>query len=287
MPNRQIVNGEPYRYAFQGQEKDPETGKEAFQLRLWDGRIGRWLTTDPAGQYASPYLGMGNNPMNGVDPDGAKFFDWVRKFGSKTFYFDNDINSKADAAAAGVSYGGKTKQEALDSYYQYAGGWERMFGADIKFDDDSYFNAVILPFANNAISATMKSYKAYNELSFSEQQKKVDNNELYRHFDNISLNGKNIEPGDWMGKEIEFGGIKLVANFTVIETSNKVNFINHARFKFNGQDWANGGIAVGSGAGKTSLGINFSNGVRKETGVFWIWFNTPNDWHSAANAIQK
>ncbi|WP_034246350.1 RHS repeat domain-containing protein, partial [Aquimarina atlantica] len=52
-------------------ELDPETGKEAFQLRLWDARIGRWLTTDPYGQYASPYLGMGNNPMNLVDPDGG------------------------------------------------------------------------------------------------------------------------------------------------------------------------------------------------------------------------
>ncbi|MDA9316693.1 RHS repeat-associated core domain-containing protein [Polaribacter sp.] len=71
MPNRQIVNGEPYRYAFQGQEKDPETGKEAFQLRLWDSRIGRWLTTDPAGQFNSPYLGMGNNPVSRIDPDGG------------------------------------------------------------------------------------------------------------------------------------------------------------------------------------------------------------------------
>ncbi|GEM_PF-5307690 len=71
MPGRQTVGGELYRYAFQGQEKDPETGKEAFQLRLWDSRIGRWLTTDPARQFHSPYLGMGNNPINGVDPDGG------------------------------------------------------------------------------------------------------------------------------------------------------------------------------------------------------------------------
>ncbi len=70
MPNRKWgANG--YRYAYQGQEVDPETGKEAFQLRLWDGRIGRWLTTDPAGQYASPYMGMGNNPISRIDPDGG------------------------------------------------------------------------------------------------------------------------------------------------------------------------------------------------------------------------
>ncbi len=69
MPGRNSANG--YRYAFQGQEKDIETGQEAFQLRLWDSRIGRWLTTDPAGQYASPYLGMGNNPISLADSDGG------------------------------------------------------------------------------------------------------------------------------------------------------------------------------------------------------------------------
>lgn len=69
MPNRNVEGD--YRYAFQGQEKDPETGKEAFELRLWDSRIGRWLTTDPYGQYSSPYLGMGNNPISMMDPDGG------------------------------------------------------------------------------------------------------------------------------------------------------------------------------------------------------------------------
>ena len=72
MPNRQIVNGEAYRYGYQGEfaETDPETGKVAFQLRLYDSRINRWLTVDPAGQYFSPYLAMGNNWISRVDPDG-------------------------------------------------------------------------------------------------------------------------------------------------------------------------------------------------------------------------
>ena len=69
MPNRNIVGD--YRYKFQGQEKDAETGKEAFELRLWDGRIGRWLTTDPKGVHHSPYLGMANNPISTIDPDGG------------------------------------------------------------------------------------------------------------------------------------------------------------------------------------------------------------------------
>ncbi len=69
MPNRNIEG--KYRYGYQGQEKDPEIGMEAFELRLWDGRIGRWLTTDPYGEFHSPYMGMGNNPISRVDPDGG------------------------------------------------------------------------------------------------------------------------------------------------------------------------------------------------------------------------
>jgi len=90
MPNRQMMDANGYRYKFQGQEKDPETGKEAFQLRLWDSRIGRWLTTDPYGQYNSPYVGMGNDPINGIDPDGG----WKTKFGAwlwKTFNGGGEI----------------------------------------------------------------------------------------------------------------------------------------------------------------------------------------------------
>jgi len=70
VPNRHGSN-DNYRYAFQGQELDKETGMEAFQLRLWDGRLGRWLSPDLMGQYASPYLGMGNNPISMIDPDGG------------------------------------------------------------------------------------------------------------------------------------------------------------------------------------------------------------------------
>lgn len=68
MPNRNVEGD--YRYKYQGQEKDKETGMEAFETRLWDSRIGRWLTVDPAGEFYSPYLGMGNNPISTIDPDG-------------------------------------------------------------------------------------------------------------------------------------------------------------------------------------------------------------------------
>ena len=70
MPNRNIQDANAYRYAYQGQEKDPETGKEAFAERLWDNRIGRWLTPDPAGKGDTPYIGMYNNPLKYIDIKG-------------------------------------------------------------------------------------------------------------------------------------------------------------------------------------------------------------------------
>ncbi|WP_123877500.1 RHS repeat-associated core domain-containing protein [Flagellimonas maritima] len=73
MPSKQIQDANAYRYGYQGQyaEKDEETGLNAFELRMYDPRIMRWLSPDPYGQYKSPYIGMGNDPVNRVDPDGG------------------------------------------------------------------------------------------------------------------------------------------------------------------------------------------------------------------------
>jgi RHS repeat-associated protein len=127
MPGKQMVGGELYRYAFQGQEKDPETGKEAFQLRLWDGRIGRWLTTDPAGQYASPYLGMGNNPINGIDPDGALFGRiraWTYKLFNGGSITKNDFDKwvwSSDTQLSGNMTDGLASSEMQMKNFGYGG----------------------------------------------------------------------------------------------------------------------------------------------------------------------
>ena len=62
-----------YRYGYQGQyaERDRETEWNSFELRQYDAVTGRWLSPDPYGQYNSPYVGMGNDWPNQVDPDGG------------------------------------------------------------------------------------------------------------------------------------------------------------------------------------------------------------------------
>jgi len=70
----QKTDDSEYRYSYQGQfsEKDLETGWSHFELREYDPIIGRWLVPDPMGQHWSPYIAMGNDPVNSVDPDGGK-----------------------------------------------------------------------------------------------------------------------------------------------------------------------------------------------------------------------
>ncbi len=101
MPLRNSLSD--YRYAYQGQEKDPETGKEAFELRLWDSRIGRWLTTDPAGQFNSPYMAMGNNPIISIDPDGGTATTIFKLKGGKStdiVNIDDGINKTVEVNQA-------------------------------------------------------------------------------------------------------------------------------------------------------------------------------------------
>lgn len=66
-----------YRHGYQGQyaKKETETDWSAFELRMYDSRIARWLSVDPAVQFLSPYVAMGNNPVTSIDPDGG-FATW-------------------------------------------------------------------------------------------------------------------------------------------------------------------------------------------------------------------
>ena len=71
LPGRNYVNSLGVPYQYQGMEKDQETGLLNFELRQYDARLGRWFNPDPMGQYHSPYLAMGNNPISQIDPTGG------------------------------------------------------------------------------------------------------------------------------------------------------------------------------------------------------------------------
>lgn len=76
MPGR-LYNSANYRYGFNGKENDNEVkgvgNSLDFEARIYDTRIGRWLSIDPlVKKYPefSPYIFSNNKPIWFTDPDG-------------------------------------------------------------------------------------------------------------------------------------------------------------------------------------------------------------------------
>jgi len=68
-----------YRFGFNGKEKTDEIYGDGngvdFGARIYDGRLGRWLSVDPLQakyQDLSPYNFVSNNPIIFIDPGGKR-----------------------------------------------------------------------------------------------------------------------------------------------------------------------------------------------------------------------
>lgn len=116
MPGRSYISSF-YRFGYQGQnaEQDPETGLNSFELRMYDPLIARWTSADPYGQFHSPFLAMGNNPISQVDPRGGISFNW-----------SSALVGAGIGAAVGTGIGLLTDK---DHWYNYTLGFAIMGGA--------------------------------------------------------------------------------------------------------------------------------------------------------------
>src|SRR5258708_4358841 len=94
---------------------DVNTSSDEFGWRQYDPLVGRWHATDPAEQFANPYLAMGNTPTSFVDYDGAQG-------GS------GGTSGTTDLEHSGYSYGSASDlgyNSGYDMYMamHYGGGW--------------------------------------------------------------------------------------------------------------------------------------------------------------------
>lgn len=86
MPGRTWIHSD-YRYAFNGKEKSSEIshGDYDFEARMFEGKIGRFMTVDPhQGAYPSlsPYSAFYNNPVLIVDDNGMDNIIYIVNFSS-------------------------------------------------------------------------------------------------------------------------------------------------------------------------------------------------------------
>ena len=70
MPGRRFSAERGYRYGFNGKENDNEVmgegNQQDFGMRIYDPRIGRFLSIDPLKHkfpWQSPYCSMDNDPI--------------------------------------------------------------------------------------------------------------------------------------------------------------------------------------------------------------------------------
>ena len=78
MPGRKYNAGSGYRYGFNGKEndKDISEGGQDYGMRIYDGRLGRFLSVDPlTDDYPelTPYQFASDRPIDGIDLDGLEF----------------------------------------------------------------------------------------------------------------------------------------------------------------------------------------------------------------------
>ena len=133
---------------FTGKEHDDEIALDYFGARYLDPMLGMWISVDPARQFASPYLYVGNgmNPINVVDPDGNE--DWLlldaNNIIQKKKHVDNENNMVHIIFASG-----NVKDFAAPSAYSYFYS-ENIVGE--KFDTNMKFN--IRKMINEVYSST-------------------------------------------------------------------------------------------------------------------------------------
>ena len=74
---RKYENGGKYRYGFNGKENDKDAGEgvQDYGLRIYDSRLGRFLSEDPltkAYPWYTPYQFAGNDVIRNIDLDGGE-----------------------------------------------------------------------------------------------------------------------------------------------------------------------------------------------------------------------
>jgi RHS repeat-associated protein len=99
MPGRKLSGG--YRYGFNGKENDNEVKGEGnsqdYGMRIYDGRIGKFLSVDPLTSkfpFYTPYQFSSNSPISSIDLDGLESVIIIRGYNS------DKINTKLQNVTA-------------------------------------------------------------------------------------------------------------------------------------------------------------------------------------------
>jgi len=137
----EINNRSSYFFGFGSKEKDNEIKGEGnsydFGARIYDPRLGRWLSLDPLmAKYPgmSPYIYTANNPILYIDQDGKDYGVYVNH-DTKTIIVKQTIHTVKGGSDASNANIGASKWNAESGKWQYVvGTGDKAVTYEIKFE---------------------------------------------------------------------------------------------------------------------------------------------------------
>jgi RHS repeat-associated protein len=183
---------------MQNQEFNDGTGLEEYDFgaRYYDQQIGRWHTQDPAAQFASPYMAMGNNWPNGRDPNG------------RVVVWDDIVVAAVGFVIGYVSYGLAQGDWGFKAFVSGVAGAAIAEGAYLTFGG-GLAGAGGGAKGNAAAGAVAKAVTKKEQMeiarSFIQSYALADITSLYKHREQIS------DASDW-------GAFGLIAGYSFLSS---------------------------------------------------------------------
>lgn len=140
MPGRtfSLTNDTSYRFGFNGKEDDNDIEGKGNSLdfgdRIYDPRLGRWLSVDPSEEKFAAigsYVAFGSNPLYFIDPDGS-----IIKPAS-------DFTQKVIEARLAVVFGNELISDQFFNFNDNATNGTDVYGRDIPNEDFGFIKTKI------------------------------------------------------------------------------------------------------------------------------------------------
>ncbi len=233
MPGRQYkVDG--YRYGFNGKENDDEVKGEGNQqdygMRIYDPRLGRFLSVDPLTRsypMLTPYQYASNNPIENIDLDGQEGtrhkiqiggYTLLEVINLKVYVNVTNIASYANGIFAGTAYENKMAivnelhSYLNDSYNDGKDMYQSMMNPITvnEIGDPVYYNFEVIPIesATNTDYVTHKDRIINDERRYFEDTKSVGGRSYGDDFTFLLLNKPKKGVAEFRGNEVNLDPIR-------------------------------------------------------------------------------
>ncbi len=126
MPGRNFSAGSEYRYGFNGKENDKDISEDGqdYGMRIYDGRLGRFLSVDPLAKlfpWYSPYHFAGCSPIRNLDLDGGEPQDYT-----ENWQYQRINNAGTDKESNYWTRTGPDNQYGRLNLYDYAAVYDKV-----------------------------------------------------------------------------------------------------------------------------------------------------------------